>query len=122
MPLTRRQILRRRRIAVFGSLAVVLATGFYLPFTLLAPLHAETAKVQPWETPVTLAPALVFPNYGATAIGAIGWDGSLAVSGSTEALPIASLSKVITSLVVLDAHPLAVGEEGPTVTTTANDV
>jgi len=122
VPLTRRQILRRRRITVFGGLAVVLATGFYLPFTLLAPLHAETAQVQTWQTPVTVAPQLVFPNYGATAIGAIGWDGSLATSGSTEALPIASLSKVITSLVVLNAHPLAVGEEGPTVTTTSNDV
>jgi len=101
---------------------VVLATGFYLPFTLLAPLHAETAQVQGWEAPVTAAPELVWPNYGATAIGAIGWDGSLATSGSGEALPIASLSKVITSLVVLDAHPLAVGEEGPQITTTANDV
>ena len=109
-------------MTVFGGLGVVLATGFYLPFTLLAPLHAETAQVQSWETPVTLAPELAFPNYGATAIGAIGWDGSLATSGSSEALPIASLSKVITALVVLDAHPLGVGEEGPTVTTTSNDV
>ena len=122
MPLTRRQILRRRRITVFGGLAIVLATGFYLPFTLLAPLHAETAQVQPWVAPVTDAPDLAFPAYGATAVGAIGWEGSLAVSGSTEALPIASLSKVVTSLVVLAAHPLAVGEEGPTITTTSADV
>ena len=107
---------------MFGGLGVVLATGFYLPFTLLAPLHAETAQVASWETPVTLAPELAFPNYGATAIGAVGWDEPLAVSGSSEALPIASLSKVITSLVVLSAHPLAVGEEGPTVTTTQTDV
>jgi serine-type D-Ala-D-Ala carboxypeptidase (penicillin-binding protein 5/6) len=122
MPLTRRQILRRRRVTVFGGLAIVLATGFYLPFTLLAPLHAEDAQVLAWEAPVTAAPELAFPGYGATAIGAVGWPGTLAVSGSTEALPIASLSKVITALVVLDAHPLAVGEEGPTLTTTSADV
>ncbi len=122
MPLTRRQILRRRRITVFGGLGLVLAAGFYLPFTLLAPLHAETAQVQSWQAPVTVAPELAFPGYGATAVGAVGWDGPLAVSGSTDALPIASISKVVTSLVVLDAHPLAVGEEGPSVTTTASDV
>ena len=109
-------------MVVFGGLAVVLATGFYLPLTLLAPLHAESAQVQAWDVPVTPAPELIFPGYGATAIGAVGWDGSLAVSGSSDALPIASISKVITSLVVLEAHPLAVGEEGPTITTTANDV
>jgi len=109
-------------VTVFGGLGVVLATGFYLPLTLLAPLHAETAQVQAWQTPVTVAPDLVFPDYGATAIGAIGWDGALATSGSTEALPIASLSKVVTSLVVLNAFPLAVGEEGPTITTTSADV
>jgi serine-type D-Ala-D-Ala carboxypeptidase (penicillin-binding protein 5/6) len=109
-------------VTVFGGLALVLATGFYLPVTLLAPLHAENAQVLSWEAPVTLAPELAFPSYGATAIGAIGWPGTLATSGSTDALPVASLSKVVTSLVVLAAHPLAVGEEGPTVTTTSADV
>jgi serine-type D-Ala-D-Ala carboxypeptidase (penicillin-binding protein 5/6) len=109
-------------VTVFGGLALVLATGFYLPVTLLAPLHAENAQVLSWEAPVTLAPELAFPSYGASAIGAIGWPGTLATSGSTDALPVASLSKVVTSLVVLAAHPLAVGEEGPTVTTTSADV
>jgi D-alanyl-D-alanine carboxypeptidase (penicillin-binding protein 5/6) len=122
VPLTRRQILRRRRIAVFGGLGVVLAVGFYLPFTLLAPLDAENAQVLAWEAPVTAAPELVWPSYGATAIGAVGWPGTLATSGSAETLPIASISKVVTALVVLDAKPLAIGEQGPTVTTTAADV
>ena len=48
MPLTRRQILRRRRATVFGGFGVLLAVGFYLPFTLLAPLHAENAQVLAW--------------------------------------------------------------------------
>lgn len=121
MPLTRRQILRRRRIAVFGGLALVLSTGFYLPFTLLAPLEAETAQVLPWQAPVTVAPELAFPGYGATAIGAIGWPGTLAASGNTEAVPIASISKVITALVVLQAKPLAPDEAGPEISFTSAD-
>ena len=42
MPLTRRQIYRRRRIVVFGGLFAVLAGIAYLPLTLFAPV-AETA-------------------------------------------------------------------------------
>lgn len=121
MPLTRRQILRRRRVTVFGGLAVVLATGFYLPFTLLAPLNAENAQVLGWQAPVTLAPELAFPGYGAAAIGAIGWPGTLAASGSADAVPIASISKVITALVVLDAKPLGPDEAGPEISFTSAD-
>lgn len=121
MPLTRRQILRRRRVTVFGGFGLVLAVGFYLPFTLLAPLHAENAQVLAWQAPVTSAPELAFPNYGATAIGAVGWPGSLAVSGSTDALPIASISKVITALVVLEAKPLGPDDSGPELSFTSAD-
>ena len=113
MPLTRRQIYRRRRIAVFGSAALVLAIAFYLPLTLLAPLRAVDAAVPPVPTPAVSQPAVSLPGYGAAAIGAVGYPGVLASSGSTDPLPIASITKVITALVVLDAKPIAPGEAGP---------
>ncbi|MGV8896443.1 MAG: D-alanyl-D-alanine carboxypeptidase family protein [Rhodoglobus sp.] len=122
MPLTRRQIYFRRRLAVFGGGLVALSTVFYLPITLLAPLQAVSAEVIQYEAPVPAQPTLTFPEYGASAIGAIGYPGVLASGGSTDALPIASISKVITSLVVLDAHPLDVGESGPDITFTDADV
>jgi D-alanyl-D-alanine carboxypeptidase (penicillin-binding protein 5/6) len=122
VPLSRRQILRRRRVTVFGGLAVVLATGFYLPLTLLAPLGTASAQVLPYTAPVEPAAEITFPGYGASAIGAIGFPGTLAASGSTEALPIASLSKVITALVVLEAKPLTTDEAGPDISFTAADV
>lgn len=121
MPLTRRQILRRRRVTVFGGLAVLLASGIYLPFTLLAPLSASAAAVLPWQAPVTAAVQLDWPGYGASAIGAIGYPGVLASSGAAEPQPIASITKVITALVVLEAKPLSQGEQGPEITTTATD-
>ena len=122
MPLTRRQIFFRRRLAVFGGALIALGVAFYLPLTLLAPLQEVSAQVVPFIAPVAVEPALTLPDYGASAIGAIGYPGVLASAGSAKALPIASISKVITALVVLDAKPLAPGEQGPNITFTETDV
>ena len=97
MPLSRRQIYRRRRLTVFGGIALVLAVGFYLPTTLLAPLPAESATVLPYTAPETTAATVTMPSYCASAIGAVGFDGILAAGGSTDALPMASISTVITA-------------------------
>lgn len=116
MPLTQRQIFRRRRIIVFSVIGVLLSTTFYLPMTLLAPLGEVSATVIAPATPDLAEPELAFPNYGASAIAAIDRSGVLAHAGSDEALPIASITKVITALVVLDAKPLGADEAGPTIT------
>lgn len=119
--LSRQQVFRRRRLVVFGALAVVLAALIYLPLTLLAPVPATEVTITATDEVTPEPPALAFPGYGASAIGAVGYPGVLAQSGATDALPMASITKVITALVVLDAHPLAVGESGPTVTMSAAD-
>jgi D-alanyl-D-alanine carboxypeptidase (penicillin-binding protein 5/6) len=98
---------------VLGGAALVLATAFYLPLTLLAPLPALDAAIEPYPTPAVSQPVVTFPGYGAAAIGAVGYEGVLASSGSTDPLPVASIAKVVTALVVLDARPLAPGEAGP---------
>ena len=113
MPLTRRQVYFRRRLWVFGGGLVALASAFYLPLTLLAPVQDVVAQVSAFETRAAVQPPLTFPEYGASAIGAVGYPGVLASGGSVDALPIASISKVITALVILEAKPLAVGESGP---------
>lgn len=122
MPPTRRQIYRRRRATALGVSALVLGTLLYLPMTLLAPLEQAEATPAAYTAPVPAATALDFPEYGASAIAAVGMPGELGRAGSEEALPMASISKVVTALVVLDAHPLAEGEEGPVVGMTAGDV
>ncbi|MGV8851368.1 MAG: D-alanyl-D-alanine carboxypeptidase family protein [Rhodoglobus sp.] len=116
MPLTQRQIFRRRRIVVFSTIGVVLATAFYLPLTLLAPLGEISASAIAPAVPELAKPDIVFPAYGASAIAATDRTGVLAHAGSDEALPIASITKIITALVVLDAKPLAADEAGPTIT------
>ena len=67
---------------MFGGLILALGTLFYLPMTLLAPL-SEAEPVVPVHSvlPATAA-APAWPGYGASAIGAVGFPGVLAASGS----------------------------------------
>ena len=114
--LHRRRVYRRRRIAVAVAALLVLGIGFYLPLTLLAPVQAIAPEVQQPAGIAATPPPVTFPGYGASGVGAVGYPGVLASAGATEPLPIASISKIITALVVLDAKPLAPGEAGPTLT------
>jgi len=84
---------------VFGVALLILAIVFYLPLTLLAPLHATTPVSAKYESVTT----------------------SLATGGSSAPMPIASITKIITTLVVLQQKPLAVGEEGPSIQFTEAD-
>ncbi len=102
-------------------MAVVLALGFYLPLTLLAPVGTADASPTSHPVPTTAAPTFAMPGYGASAIGAVGFDGLLAQGGSTKPLPIASITKIITTLVVLEKRPLKVGEAGPGILFTSAD-
>ncbi len=64
---------------------------------------------------------LPWPNYGASAIGAVGY-GVLASHGSDKPIPTASVAKTMTALTVLQKNPLSPGETGPTITLTKADV
>ncbi|BDZ47071.1 D-alanyl-D-alanine carboxypeptidase family protein [Naasia aerilata] len=121
-PLTRKQVFRRRRITVFSALAVVLAAGVYLPTAAAADVPDAIAAVSAPAVPTTPAAVPDFPEFGRGAIGAVGWDAPLAAAGDQGRFPIASITKVVTALVVLDAKPLAAGESGPNLTFTDEDV
>jgi D-alanyl-D-alanine carboxypeptidase (penicillin-binding protein 5/6) len=126
-----------------GSLLVIVAlVGTYLPVALLSPVPAATAVI-PDAAPVSsTAVALATPGVGASAIGiAAGGSGgsagssglagssrsgtdavtALGASGPADPLPIASITKSITALVVLDAKPIPEGGEGPELTMTDAD-
>lgn len=109
-------------MTVLGGLLLALGVLFYLPMTLLAPLAAADAVVPAHDEAPGAAAALAFPGYGASAIGAVGYDGVLAASGSTDALPLASITKIVTALTVLEAKPLGVDDAGPAIAMTSADV
>jgi D-alanyl-D-alanine carboxypeptidase (penicillin-binding protein 5/6) len=117
-----RRVFRRRRFIVFGSvLTVLLATG-YVAGTVLVPVPAIAATVTASASLTQPAAAPAWPGFGGSALGAVGFDGVLGSSGDQAAAPIASITKVITALVVLDAKPLTGEEAGPNITFTQKDV
>jgi D-alanyl-D-alanine carboxypeptidase (penicillin-binding protein 5/6) len=60
------------------------------------------------------APSLPWPTTGAATLSVAGGV-SLGHAGSTGALPIAGLAKVLTAYTVLKDHPLALYDEGPSI-------
>lgn len=102
-------------------LAVLGATGAYAATTLLWPLHAVAPGVREIALQDLGAPAsaVTWPAEGSAAVGVAGIS-TTAASGA-ETAPIASISKLVTVLMILDELPLAVGEQGPSYTFTARD-
>jgi serine-type D-Ala-D-Ala carboxypeptidase (penicillin-binding protein 5/6) len=121
VPPSRSQVYLRRRIVVVCAAVVTLALLFYLPITLLAPMSPTPAKALAYAAPQSTAPVLTLPTYGASAIAAVGYPGLLASGGAATPLPIASITKIITALVVLQKDPLGVSDQGPNIQFTEAD-
>ena len=89
----------------------------------LRPIPAATATSL-IPTSVTIKgtpPSLPWPSHGSAAVGLQGL-GFIASSGNEQAIPAASITKVMTALVLLKDKPLQKGETGPTITLTDADV
>jgi D-alanyl-D-alanine carboxypeptidase (penicillin-binding protein 5/6) len=119
---------RRRRAGIIVSVVIlmILATlGGYTGWALTAPLSPPEGA---WSAPAVPAPeaaVIALPTEGASAISVSGADdylgaeasGIWASSGTGDARSIASITKLITALVVLQAKPLVdVNDPGPTIT------
>jgi D-alanyl-D-alanine carboxypeptidase (penicillin-binding protein 5/6) len=120
---------RRRRtgliVAAIVLVILIAVPAGYVVWALTASVASPIETSQAPRVPPGEAVALRLPSEGASAISVAGADaylgpdaaGLLASSGGEEARPIASISKLITALVVLDAKPLAgVEDPGPTIT------
>ncbi len=122
MPLTREQTFRRRRLAFVGVLVVVLGGAGYLAGTGLAPVPEVSAALSQPAALTQPAALLAWPGEGFGAIGAVGYPGVLGSTGEQDTVPIASITKMITALVVLDKKPLTGTEAGPDIKFTDTDV
>lgn len=114
---------RARRLTVAGAAAALLVSaGVYVPVTLTADPPAAVAQVDAPDPVVNVLTPEAWPGEGVSAVGAVGFDGVLADDDpSPVPHPMASVTKIVTALVVLQAKPLAPGEDGPQVTFTAED-
>lgn len=103
------------------ALLILLLIAGYSATTLLWPLYA----IEPGITAMTVEPipaAAATPAWPAVGSGAVAVEGITGTLASTsDARAIASITKLVTALVVLDAMPLAAGEQGPSFRFTASD-
>jgi D-alanyl-D-alanine carboxypeptidase (penicillin-binding protein 5/6) len=98
-------------------LAVLLAVNYFRP----VPPATATLTLPVEQTLSGTPPALPWPGVGAAAVGVSGL-GALATSGDARPLPAASVTKVMTAMVVLIDHPVNPGQDGPPLTFTQLDV
>ena len=110
----------RRRVGLIAVIAFVVALGVYLPATLLAPVPTARGVATAYTAPTQTSSPVDLPTYGGSAIEAVGYPSSLVTGGSTQPRPIASITKIVTALVVLQKKPLN-GGDGPTITVTAQE-
>lgn len=109
---------RRKRPSLPLLLLILFVLGIVswsLPVPKIKAQSSYTYKSRP--TAVTLS----WPTYGQSALGAVGY-GVLDSHGPQITAPMASVTKVITALSVMKHKPLKVGDQGPTITVTAEDV
>lgn len=107
----------RNVVAVLVVPAIALSVANYLrpipPVPVQGSLHA--AQQVPLTVPIH------WPAQGEGALGVAG-HGVLVATPAARPLPIASVAKVMTALVALEAMPLHKGESGPVTTITVDDV
>ena len=91
-------------------------------FQYLRPLRVTAAtSIVPLAQPFGTAPALPWPSHGAAAL-VIDGLGQVGSSGGPAPLPMASTAKMMTALIVLEDHPLALNDPGPVITVSRADV
>ncbi|MEX0158168.1 MULTISPECIES: D-alanyl-D-alanine carboxypeptidase family protein [unclassified Microbacterium] len=125
-PAVRRRRRRRGLIITAVCLVALLAvTGGYVGWALTAPVNPPAVTTRAPQVPVGEAAAIATHTAAASAISIAGADaylgegasGTWSATGTGEPLPIASITKLITALVILDAAPLTSADDaGPTIT------
>ncbi len=110
-------VLSARAVVLVVVCAAVFAAVQFLRPAPAATIRATRTTFVTSGTPVSLP----WPTQGSAALAVEG-SGMVGSAGSGAAVPIASITKVMTALVVVHDHPLAAGQSGPTIGITAADV
>lgn len=112
---------KKRGKSAFIPFVVIVVLAVYIVAMLGRALPIATATPQPSLPTKSQSVSIKWPSYGQAAIGAVGY-GTLGNKGEQKPLPTASVAKVMTALAILKQRPLKVGEQGPTITITQDDV
>jgi D-alanyl-D-alanine carboxypeptidase (penicillin-binding protein 5/6) len=118
---------RRRNRLIAGLLALLLVVGLvggYAALALSAPVGVAASTAYHPKVDEPAAATIAMPQLGESAVSVAGADdylgasadGILASGGGNAPMPMASISKLVTAMVVLSAKPLAASGAGPTLT------
>jgi len=113
-------IVKKRRFLRWTALvlAVIIAIG---AFNYLRPLPNATLSLNLPKVPQATKSVVTWPSLGEATFSAEGYDFMFS-NAPPKPVSTASMAKVITVLCVLEKRPLKLGETGPTLTMTADDV
>jgi serine-type D-Ala-D-Ala carboxypeptidase (penicillin-binding protein 5/6) len=110
-------MVRRLAVVLVVALVAVGAWNWFRP----VPAVAAAASLHSQETVQGTVPTVPWPKTGSAAVGVAGL-GLIATSGSEQPASAASVTKVMTALIILTDKPITLDQLGPTVTITAADV
>lgn len=118
---------RKRRVGkgIASIIVLVLFLGVcYAALSLLAPAPAVAGT--PYEDLTGAGdqgePMSAPSSTSAAGVAVVDLDSAVDAAGEDAPLPMASLTKLITAMVVLEEYPLEPGESGPAITMTAADI
>jgi D-alanyl-D-alanine carboxypeptidase (penicillin-binding protein 5/6) len=110
--------MKRRLAILFVALLAALGAWNYLR---PVPAVAATASLPTHDTVPGTPPKIPWPRAGQGAVGVSGL-GFIASSGNEQPVAAASVTKVMTALIILTDKPLQKDEQGPSITITDADV
>ncbi|MGH7723131.1 MAG: D-alanyl-D-alanine carboxypeptidase family protein [Candidatus Dormibacteria bacterium] len=116
------------RLLLAGVLVAAAATAGTLAAARIRASAPPLAPTLHWRSPWAAAPgtpaSISPPPGGSLAVAAVAGNAvtPLASADAHTIRPIASVTKTMTALVILEVHPLSPGQDGPTLTMTQRDV
>jgi len=111
----------KRPKLVVPSLLILLIFSVYVLWASLRSLPLIHPLVDKLPILPASSTAVSWPAYGQAAVGTLE-EGLLARNGETKPVSVASITKLITALSVLQKHPLKLNEQGPSITLDATDI
>ena len=106
------------KVLVIGGFVLI---GAYIGWALLRPVPAlQPVNSSSLSYTSSIASPLAWPT-SAAAVGVLN-SKVIEVNNDSKPIAMASTAKILTSLMVLEKKPLKIGEQGPTITITAQDV
>jgi D-alanyl-D-alanine carboxypeptidase (penicillin-binding protein 5/6) len=109
------------KVRILGILVLAVAAAATWNYLRPIPAVAASGSVPSSEMIAGALPSIPWPARGSAAVG-VQSLGFIASSGNEQAISAASVTKVMTALVILEDRPLSANETGPTITITDADV